>query len=118
MKWGHAYDIGGSEKLLYTVLSWIIAQSSPVDKLLNEILASDGGIGGDPGWEIEHIHSSDGTASFQVWADPNISGIEPSVAIYSADNVRRALRESLVAFGEADPTRTSEVKSAIRRYHL
>jgi hypothetical protein len=118
MKWGHAYEIAGSEKLLYTVLSWILAQSFPVDKRLNTILATNGGLGGDPGWEMEHISGASGASEFRVWADPEVAGIEPEEQIYLADEVYQALKESLVAFGKAHPEREDEVSEAIRRYNL
>ena len=118
MKWGQAYEIAGSEKLLYTVLSWILAQSFPIDKRLNKILTANGGSGGDPGWEMEHISSGSGCGEFRVWADPEVAGIEPEERIYLADDVYQAVKESLVAFGQAHPDREGEVSEAIRRYNL
>jgi len=118
MKWGHAYEIIGPDKLLYTVLSWILAQSSPIDKGLNKILAVDGGLGGDPGWEMEHIAKGNGPGEFRVWADPEVAGIEPGEQVYRADDVYLALKESLVAFGHAHPERKVEVSEAIQRYNL
>jgi hypothetical protein len=118
MKWGHTYEFSGSEKLLYTVLSWILAQSFPIDKWLNKILTNSGGLGGDPGWEIEHISREGGSGDFRVWADPEITGIEPDELIYSADEVYQAVKESLVAFGQAYPERNGEISEAIRRYTL
>ena len=55
MKWGHAYEVEGSNRLLYQVLSWIISQSFPVDNWLDKILVENGSLGGDPGWEIIYI---------------------------------------------------------------
>lgn len=118
MKWGHAYEVVGREKLLYTVLSWILAQSSPIDKWLNKILAVDGGLGGDPGWEMEHMSKGNGRGGFRVWADPEVAGIEPEEQFYRDADVYQALRESLVAFGQAHPERKGEVSEAIRRYKL
>lgn len=118
MKWGHAYEIPGPQKLLYTVLSWILSQSSPIDKWLNQILVTDGGLGGDPGWEMEHISTGSESGNFRVWANPDIAGIEPEERIYAADDVYQAVKESLVAFSEAHPERKSEVLNAIRRYNL
>ena len=54
----------------------------------------------------------------QVWADPDISGIEPAEATYNADAVHNALRKSLIAFGDAYPERSDEVKDVLRRYSL
>lgn len=118
MKWGHAYEINGSEKLLYLVLSWIVAQSSPVDSWLNKILTVNGGLGGDPGWEIEQITSKDGSCVYRVWADPEMSGIEPAEAIYSHDAVHDALRESLLAFSEVYPEKKNEIQIVLSRYNL
>lgn len=110
MKWGHAYEINGPEKLLYLVFSWILAQSSPIDNWLKNILTIGGGLSGDPGWEVEHIPSDVGPGIYRVWADPEMSGIEPAEVIYSADAVRNALRVLLLAFGETYPEKKTKPK--------
>ena len=116
MKWGHTYEIKKAERLLYLVLSWIVAQSSPLDNWLKVILTVNGGMGADPGWEMEHIPSDDKSGAYRVWADPEMSGIETHEAIYSADVVHRALRESLLAFGEVFPERMNEVQEVLARH--
>ena len=47
-----------------------------------------------------------------------MSGIEPSEVIYSAEEVRQALRESLIAFAEAYPEKEAEVQAVFRKYNL
>ncbi len=118
MKWGHAYEVEGSERLLYQVISWIIAQSSPVDNWLDKILMQTGSFGGDPGWEIEHIHAENISDSFRIWADPEISGIEANENIFSAADVHRAMKETLIAFAKAYPERSQEVDQTLKHYHL
>jgi hypothetical protein len=118
LKWGHSYEIKGPERLLHQVLAWVISQSAPIDYWLKDILKPGGGLGGDPGWEIEHIPSRDGAGSYRTWADPVMSGIEPSEVIYSAEEVSQALRESLIAFAEAYPEKEAEVQSVFSKYNL
>jgi hypothetical protein len=118
MKWGHSYEIKGPERLLHPVLEWVISQSASLDCWLKDILKPGGGLGGDPGWEIEHITSQVGAGSYRIWADPVMSGIEPSEFIYSAEKVRQALRESLIAFAEAYPEKEAGVQAVLRNYNL
>lgn len=119
MKWGHYYEECPGDRLLFWVLQCILRPYNiPLDRWLKEILAQAGGLGGDPGWSLEHISSSDGKEAYRVWADPDISGIEPAEAIYTAEAVHEALRKSLIAFAEAYPRRSNEVEDILRRYHL
>ena len=118
MKWGHIYEIKGPERLLHQVLAWVISQSTPLDNWLRDILKSGGGLGGDPGWEIEHIPSRIGEGSYRVWADPEISGLELSETIYSSEEVNQALRESLLAFAQTYPEKRIEVKKILNDYRL
>jgi hypothetical protein len=118
MKWGHSYEIKNSERLLYLVLAWIISQSAPLDIWLKDILKKDGGLSGDPGWEIDPIFGEHGNCLYRVWADFNVSGIEPDEEIYNADTFKRAVRESLLAFGEAFPEKSQAVNEVLGRYGL
>lgn len=118
MMWGHSYEIKGPERLLHKVLAWVISQSAPLDYWLKEILKPGGGLGGDPGWEVEHIPSRDGAGSYRIWADSVISGIEPSTVVYSAEEFHQALSESLTAFAEAYPEKKAEVQTVLRKYIL
>ena len=117
MKWGHAYEVEGSNRLLYQVLSWIISQSFPVDNWLDKILVENGSLGGDPGWEIEHLHTENISDGFRIWADPEISGIEPNENYYPTADVYHALKESLIAFSEAYPDRSKEIEQTLKRYY-
>jgi hypothetical protein len=119
MKWGHYYEACPQDQLLLWVLQCILRPYNvPLDRWLKEILAQAGSLGGDPGWSMEHISSNDGTDAFQVWADPDISGIEPAEATYNANAVHQALKKSLIAFGDAYPARSQEVQDILRRYQL
>ncbi len=119
MKWGHYYEAYPQDQLLLWVLQCILRPYNvPLDRWLREILEPGGGLGGDPGWTMEHISLSDGTDAYQVWADPDISGIVPAESTYYADAVHQALKKSLIAFGEAYPVRSKEVEDLLQRYHL
>ena len=120
MKWGHIDEIGATEKLLYWVLMFVLAPyfDDPLDHWLKDILVNSGGLSGDPGWEVEHIPDKYGAGFYRVWADPDMSGIEPAEALYSTETVRHALRESLFALGNAYPNKVDEVQEVIRRYNL
>jgi hypothetical protein len=118
MKWGHTYEIVGPERLLYQVIAWVIWQSSPIDKYLKHILINGGGFGGDPGWEIEHIPESTGHGHYRVWADSQMSGIQPDEMSYDLVTVHRAIKQSLLAFGTAYPEKLNEVNEIIKRYRL
>jgi hypothetical protein len=120
MKWGQIYDIEDSQKLLYWVLMFVLTPyfDDSIDHWLKDILKSDGGLSGDPGWEIEHFSDENGVDAYRVRADPNISGIEPSEVVYSEDVTRHAIRESLIALGEIFPDRRLEAMQVIQSYGL
>jgi hypothetical protein len=67
---------------------------------------------------MEHIIGPRGADVYRVWADPEMSGIEPTDALYSSENVRDAVRQSLLALREAYPEKMDEVNEIIRRYNL
>ena len=81
----------------------------PIDHWLKRIMTKGGGIVGYPGWEMEHIPDENRHENFFVWADPEVSGIEPTSATYSKEVVEKALRESLAALGEFQPELAREV---------
>ncbi|WP_131931306.1 MULTISPECIES: hypothetical protein [Burkholderia] len=118
MKWGHAHEVEEPERLLYWVLTWVVAQSVPLDHWLAAILQPNGGLGGDPGWEIDHIPCTDHPGTYKVWADLDVSGIEPSERIFDAQTFRNALRVTLLAFGDEFPEREKEVRNVIVRFDL
>lgn len=119
MKWGHYYEECPQDQLLLWVMQCILRPYNvPLDRWIKKILTHAGGFGGDPGWSMEHMSLSDGTEAYLVWADPDISGIEPAEATYDADAVYKVLRKSLIAFGEAYPERSKEVENMMRLYRL
>ncbi len=119
MKWGHYYEASSHEQLLYWVLQCVLRPYNlPLDRWLKHALSGHDGFGGDPGWSMEHMRAQDGSDWYRVWADPDTSGIEPAEEIYSADVVHRALRDSLLAFGEMYPERKNEVQEVLQRYVL
>ena len=118
MKWGRAHEVEGPEQLLYWVLTWVVAQSVPLDHSLALILPPNGGLGGDPGWEIDHIPGTDDLGKYKVWADPDMSGIELSERIFDAEVFRNALKMTLLAFGDEFPERRGEGRDVIVRFGL
>lgn len=120
MKWGCIDEIEPAKKLLYWVLMFVLAPyfEDPIDHWLKDILVHGGSLGGDPGWEMEHIPDHDGDGAYRVWADQNVSGIEPAAALYGTETVRYAIYESLLALSIAFPDKADEVKEVIQRYNL
>ncbi|MDR2155130.1 MAG: hypothetical protein LBE78_08925 [Burkholderiaceae bacterium] len=120
MKWGHLEEIESQKKLLYWVLMHMLPtyDDRPIDRWLKDIFVSGGGLSGDPGWEIEHISEKSDYDVYRVWADPEMSGIEPAETIYSAEVVRHAIWESLLALSETYPNKAKEVQEIIFRYNL
>jgi len=118
MKWGHAHEVEGPEQLLYWVLTWVVAQSVPLNHWLVPILQPNGGLGGDPGWEIDHIPGTDDLGKYKVWADPDMSGIEPSERIFDAEEFRNASKMTPLAFGDEFPEKGREVRDVILRFCL
>ncbi|WP_211472132.1 hypothetical protein [Collimonas humicola] len=120
MKWGHLDEVEASHKLLYWVLMFVLAPyfEDPIDHWLKDILVDGGGLGGDPGWEMEHTPEPNGAGFYRVWGDPDMSGIEPAEAIYSTETVRHAVQESLLALSKAYPNKAHEAKEVIRIYNL
>jgi hypothetical protein len=119
MKWGHYYEERSHDQLLVWVLQCVLRPyNTPLDRWLQKIITDDGGFGGDPGWSMEHILLDGGMDAYRVWADPDISGIEPAEATYDATTVYQVLQKSLIAFGEAYPERSKEVQEVLGRYQL
>lgn len=121
MSWGRKLaEVDEDCKLLYWVLLWTIAphKGDSIDYFMKKILQPGGGGGGDPGWEIEHLISPTGPGSYYVWADPEISCIEPAEREYSADVFLKVLKDSLLEYGSAYPEKTLEVEEVIRSYRL
>ena len=86
--------------------------------VLNRILSKEGAVRGSPGWEIDFIEDECGDNVYLVWADPQCSGIEPAEQHFSVENVRVAVRESLLYMGRGFPDKTSEISKALIDYKL
>lgn len=110
MKWGHVPSSGDPLALLVWALMFAIEDTHhSMAKNIEEMLAPEGEIGGDPGWEIHHFIHDDGIEKFDVWVDPRVSGIEKFKCTYQADVVRKTTREVLDAFADAHPDKRSEL---------
>ncbi|WP_162631627.1 hypothetical protein [Burkholderia sp. JP2-270] len=55
---------------------------------------------------------------YKVWADADVSGIEPSESIFDAQAFRNALKVTLLAFGDEFSEREEEVRDVIARFDL
>lgn len=75
-------------------------------------------MGGDSEWEIDHIPDADHPGVYKVWADADVSGIEPSESIFDAQAFRNALKVTLLAFGDEFSEREEEVRDVIARFDL
>lgn len=119
MKWGRIDSMESSQRLLYWVLMHVVAPyfDDPLDHWLKHILAPSPGFGGDPGWEVECINDEEGE-HYRVWADPDVSGLNPCVAVYDAGAFRRAARETLLALGASFPEKMAEIEGVLRKYGL
>jgi len=119
IKWGNIIIPSGNKfELLYWALMFAISPTRPIDNWIKSFMTKGGAIGGDPGWEITHVVTDGTSGYYKIWADSEISGIEPDEASYTAEEMRKALNESLLAFAEQYPEKSSEVKEVIKRYNL
>jgi hypothetical protein len=120
MRWAVIDDTPVEHNLLYQALMYILQPDPyrPVDYRLHEVLSPHACIGGDPGWEVEHIPGANGQDSYHVWVDPEMSGIEPAEATYDDRTVRHAVAESLKALADKWPERRDDVRRVIRDYRL
>jgi hypothetical protein len=119
MRWGHIEEAKKEEQLLYWVLLFVLEPyfEEPIDHWLKKILAPNGGLGGDPGWEMEYLTFSDNDrVCYRVWAAPEVSGIEPNTKIYSEEEVKNALHESLLALKKEYPNKAHEIGNVITQY--
>ncbi|KTC62345.1 MULTISPECIES: hypothetical protein [Pseudomonas syringae group] len=118
MKWGKLP--GDDRDLLFWVLWFAIQYYSDVslEKLLKRFFTHGSGLLGDPGWEFEFLRNEVGYESYDFSADVNFSGIEPAHMNYSAEIVREALKDSLLALADKEPTKADEVVSLIIKYGL
>jgi hypothetical protein len=114
MKWGHFPS--GRYELLFWVISCCLYPNRSVDHWIKDFIEEGGGIGGDPGWEISCVSDVQDGVHYRVWADSEMSGIEPDEAIYTIEEMRKALKESLLAFAEEYPEKLIEVKEVLERY--
>jgi hypothetical protein len=117
MKWGQIQEVEHGDRLLYWALMFVLQPyfDDAIDHWLKDILKDDGGLSGDPGWSIEQIPEH---ACFRIWADPEMSGIEPAEAIYGAEEVREAIRNTLCALSVAYPEKSEEASEVMKRYGL
>jgi len=120
VKWGRFDGIEAEKKLMYWVLLFVLQPyfEEPLDHWLREILTLGCNIGGDPGWAIEHVRSEDGQVKYKIWADYEMSGIEPDEGVFGDELFRPAVRNSLIALAERYPNKSREARETIARYGL
>ena len=122
------FDITNDDRraLLWYCLGFAMyAGMSPIDKYIKNILDEGRGgyCGGDPGWEIDAFDDEgnvlldeSGRRVFRVWADPDISKIEPDTEYYLFDEVKEYVRQALVCMRERMPESRVEVARILNRY--
>lgn len=120
MKWANFDEIDERQKLLYWALMFVLAPyfEDQLDHWLKHILVAGGGIGGDPGWEIEHVPDENNEGSYRVWCDSEISGIYPDCRLYSASEMMHAVKISLLSLCKEYDQKTDEVFEIITKYNL
>lgn len=119
IKWEHINIPSGDKfELLYWALMFAMSPNRPIDNWIKSFMTEGGAIGGDPGWEIAHVVTDNKSGYYKVWADSEISGIEPDETSYTVEEMRKALNESLLAFAAQYPEKTIEVNEVIKRYKL
>jgi hypothetical protein len=88
-------------------------------------LGSRGYFGGDPGFLIEYILSPEEPVAlghYEIWCDPDEWGETweslAETEIYSVEDVRTAIKETLLAYGVEYPEHKKEALEVIKRYQL
>lgn len=106
------------ELLLRWIFRCVVLQSEPLNRWINDFLKENGSLWADPGFRIDRVANLDGVDCYEVLADPDVSGIDPSDAVYSVNDFRRILKETLLAFADECGERACEVKELIEAYNL
>lgn len=73
---------------------------------------------GSPGWKIDYIKYEFGDHGYLVWADPASCGVDQVEGRYGVEQVRDAVRESLIFMGRDFPGKTGDISKAIIDYKL
>jgi hypothetical protein len=118
---GHLSD--RDDRLYGTIDSMVV--TDPPGRWLEWLLVSRGYFGGDPGFLIEYIPNAQDASAlghYEIWCDPdewsapwnNLAETE----IYSVEEVRTAIKETLLAYGVKYPEHQKEVLEVIKRYQL
>jgi hypothetical protein len=112
------------EQTLYTVTHSLIEPfgSHPIGYYLESLLVPGGSYSnGNLFFDIDYIEYSSisDVAFYKVWLDPSIWGTDfPNEEIYSVEEVRTAIKETLLAYGVEYPERQKEALEVIKRYQL
>jgi len=122
---GHLSD---RDDRLYRTIHLTIApySSAPIDHWLKELLGEIGGLSlSDFALSIEYIPNAQDALAlghYEIWCDPDEWADEweglAETEIYSVEEVRTAIKETLLAYGVEYPEHQKEVLEVIKRYQL
>lgn len=120
MRRSYIDEVDQPDQLLYWALMFALYPffSDSSYYALNRILSKEGAVRGSPGWEIDYVEDDYGDDVYHVWADPASSGIEQAEGRYSVEQVRDAVRESLLFMGRDFPEKTGDISRVIIDYKL
>lgn len=106
------------QELLERVLWWVLMQSRPLVRWIDDFLKEGGSLWADPGFRIDYVSATHATGHYHVWADSEMSGIESDEATYTIGEVRQMLKKSLLLFAQEYPERAIEVKEVMNKFNL
>jgi hypothetical protein len=127
MNWGYSYQVNGEKGLLYWALEGLLDDSHQyknnpfaADARIKEMMQIGNGIGGHLYWIIKRIKvNNDSPSYFKVSSDPDYHTTDIATeATFSESEFKQALNETLLAYAEAYPDKTTEVFDMIRQFDL
>ncbi len=120
MRRSYIDEVDQPDQLLYWALMFALYPffSDSSYYALNRILSKEGAVCGSPGREIDYIEDDYGDYVYHVWVDPASSGVDQAEGRYSVEQVRDAVRESLLFMGRDLPEKTGDIRKVIIDYKL
>ena len=108
------------DKLLYWVLMYLIEPEIglPLEKPINYVFSTHGGISGDPGWSVERTPVENGNFVYLVSVETEHSPVSFSEGKYDEVAFLKALRITLEIIADRFPERRREVLVVLNKYGL